>query len=127
MMTIDMPRKDKPYAELHVDGKLRAEDYDAMIPKLEQAIAEQGKLRCLVALDDFAGFTPSALADELKFDVRHHDDFERCAIVGDSKLEEITYDTEVEDEFLMLKAEVSGLLPEETGGGSKVGKPEAED
>ncbi|MCB9734235.1 MAG: STAS/SEC14 domain-containing protein [Deltaproteobacteria bacterium] len=89
MMTIDMPRKDKPYAELHVDGKLRAEDYDAMIPKLEQAIAEQGKLRCLVALDDFAGFTPSALADELKFDVRHHDDFERCAIVGDSKLEEI--------------------------------------
>lgn len=47
----------------------------------------------------------------------------------DAQLEEITYDTEVEDEFLMLKAEVSGLLPAETGGDdeSKVGKPEATD
>jgi phage shock protein A len=34
----------------------------------------------------------------------------------DSKIEAIEYDTEVEDEFLMLKAEVSGLLPESTGG-----------
>lgn len=43
----------------------------------------------------------------------------------DAKLEEITYDNEVEDEFLLLKAEVSGLLPEETGGG--VGRPEETD
>lgn len=34
----------------------------------------------------------------------------------DSKIEAIQYDSEVEDEFLLLKAEVGGLLPESTGG-----------
>jgi phage shock protein A len=34
----------------------------------------------------------------------------------DNQLEEITYNSEVDDEFAMLKAEVAGMLPASTGG-----------
>jgi hypothetical protein len=64
-------------------GTLERSDYDRVVPQLEDAIAEWGKLRILIELQDFRGWRPGALLDELRFDARHRNDFSRCAVVGD--------------------------------------------
>lgn len=73
--------------EMTARGQLTRGDYERVVPELERG-ADHGPLRLLIRLEDFHGWTPKALLDDLRFDVRHHDDFERVAVVGDSKLEE---------------------------------------
>jgi hypothetical protein len=68
---------------MKVQGKLVHEDYAQFVPKLEKLIEEHGSIRCYCELTDFHGITPHALWDELKFDVKHFKDVERCAMVGD--------------------------------------------
>ena len=83
MMTVNPPQGDRPYAVMRVQGKLTEQDYEATMPQLEEAIRRAGKLRLLITLSDFHGWTPSALMDDLKFDMRHRKDFDRMAIVGE--------------------------------------------
>lgn len=89
MMAMTLSRQDPQFAEIDVRGKLTRADYEALLPQLEEAIDQHGKLRVLIKLDDFHGWTPSALADELRFDIRHRNAFDRIAIVGDSTLEKL--------------------------------------
>lgn len=89
MMTLTRPRDDRSYAEVDVQGKLTATDYEQLVPQLEQAIEQQDKLELLIRLNDFEGWTPGALVDDLRFDIRHRDDFDRIAVVGEKKLEEL--------------------------------------
>lgn len=76
--------------QLHVriTGKLTKEFYDRLEPAVEEQIAEHGKLRLLVELIDFHGWTAGALWEDIKFDVKHFNDIERLALVGDSKWEQ---------------------------------------
>ncbi|MCA8953495.1 MAG: STAS/SEC14 domain-containing protein [Planctomycetes bacterium] len=71
---------------MHVSGRLTHEDYErTILPRLERALAEDGKLRCFAVLDaGFTGLTPHAMWDDLKFDLAHRKDFERIALVTDS-------------------------------------------
>ena len=72
-----------------VSGKLTKADYDAMAPKLENALKlRPGKRRLMILLEDFRGWDLRALWEELKFDVRHWNDFGRIAVVGQSRLQE---------------------------------------
>ena len=73
---------------IRVSGRLEKKDYDVAIPELEKMLNE-GTTRALLELDDFKGFTPSALVEELKFDIRHRKDFDRIAVIGSSTLEEL--------------------------------------
>lgn len=70
------------YVALDAREKLERSDYERITPQLEALIARHGKLRVLIVLHDFAGWTPGALLDDLRFDVHHHTDFERVAVVG---------------------------------------------
>jgi len=89
-MTMITPKRYDGYVELDVSGKLTRRDYDALLPRIEQAIDEHdGKLRMLIELHDFHGWTPTAFVDDLRFDVRHHDDFDRIAIVGEKTVEKV--------------------------------------
>lgn len=74
--------------EVNLSGKLHADDYKAFVPKIEAAIEEHGKLRMLVRMEKFSGWDAGALWQDIKFDVKHFADFEKIAIVGDSKWEE---------------------------------------
>ena len=47
-------------------------------------MAEEGTLRVLVRAEDVKGWTPAALWEELKFDLRHHNDFTKLGVVGDN-------------------------------------------
>jgi hypothetical protein len=69
-------------------GRITREDYaDVLVPELEKALEGGGRLRTLYVIEDLDEIEPSALwADsKLGFDlaVRHHDAWERSAIVTD--------------------------------------------
>lgn len=82
--------------ELHEDGKilvikltgkLTKEDYEHFIPKVEILVKEHGKMRMLVQMHDFRGWTAGALWQDIKFDLKHFRDIERLALVGDKTWE----------------------------------------
>ena len=69
-------------------GEIEREDYeDVLVPALRGAVQRGGKLRTLYVIDELDEIEPGALwADtKLGFDlgVRHHDAWERSAIVTD--------------------------------------------
>jgi hypothetical protein len=68
---------------MRVSGKLAHQDYEQFLPLLEKLIEDHGSVRCLVEMTDLHGIEPRALWDEIKFDVRHARQIERCAVVGD--------------------------------------------
>jgi len=71
--------------EVHISGKLTHKSYEEFVPLVEQRIREHGKLRMLVVLHDFHGWSAGALWDDLKFDLGHFRDIARLAIVGETK------------------------------------------
>ena len=70
---------------VRVRGKLTHDMYGQFVPVLERQMREHGKLRLLVELHDFHGWTAGALWDDLKFDLKHFSDIRRLAIVGETK------------------------------------------
>jgi hypothetical protein len=68
---------------LRVSGKLMHEDYEKLVPKLEDIIEQHGSIRCLIDLTDLDGIEPRAVWDELRFDLKHATDVSRCGVVGD--------------------------------------------
>lgn len=66
--------------------KITEEDYDRFVPKIEKMM-EKGKIRILFELQNFGGWTASAAWEDTKFGVKHFNDIERLAIVGEKTLE----------------------------------------
>jgi len=71
--------------EVHLTGKLTKQDYDQFVPVLERLVNEHGKIRMLVGMHDFHGWTTGALWEDIKFDAKHFSDVERLALVGEKK------------------------------------------
>jgi hypothetical protein len=72
---------------VRLTGKLISSDYAQLTRDLERRISEKGKIRMLVEMHDFHGWTAGALWEDLKFDVKHFNDIERLALVGEKKWE----------------------------------------
>lgn len=72
---------------IKITGKLAKEDYEQFVPKVEDLIKQQGKVRILMEMHDFHGWEMGALWEDIKFDVKHFGDIERLAMVGESKWE----------------------------------------
>jgi hypothetical protein len=70
---------------VRVSGKLVKEDYERFVPEVERLIAVHGKVRVLFEMHDFHGWAADALWEDIKFDVRHFNDIERLAMVGEKK------------------------------------------
>lgn len=75
------------FIHLTITGKLETEDYDKFVPEIDQKIKLYGKVNMLVELVDFHGWTAGAAWEDTKFGVRHFNDIERLAIVGDKAWE----------------------------------------
>lgn len=73
--------------EIHAKGKLHKPDYDKFVPVLEKLIQEQGKARVLFIMHNFHGWDASALWEDIKFDTKHFNHFDRLAFVGDKTWE----------------------------------------
>lgn len=74
--------------EVNLTGKLTKEDYEVLVPAVDEQIKQHGKLRMLVTMHDFHGWTAGALWEDTKFDLKHWRDIERLALVGEKKWEE---------------------------------------
>jgi hypothetical protein len=71
--------------EIQLTGKLTNEDYEQLVPAVERLVKEHGRIRILVEMRDFHGWTAGALWQDLKFDAKHFRDIERVAMVGETK------------------------------------------
>jgi SpoIIAA-like len=71
--------------EIQLTGKLAKEDYGHFVPVVERLVKEHGKIRLLVEMHDFHGWSAGALWEDIKFDAKHFRDIERIAIVGEKK------------------------------------------
>jgi hypothetical protein len=66
-------------------GIVTAEDYEnIMVPDIEAAFALNRKLRSIIHIgDDFTGFAPGAMWDDVKLGFRHITGWDRTALVTD--------------------------------------------
>ncbi len=71
--------------EVQMTRKLTKEDYEYFGPTVERLVKEHGKIRMLVEMHDFHGWTAGGLWQDIKFDARHFKDIERIAMVGETK------------------------------------------
>lgn len=67
--------------------KLDGKDFEAFVPRIEGLMRDGSKIRLLVELQDFSGWTAGALWEDTKFATRHFNDIEKLAVVGDAKWE----------------------------------------
>lgn len=79
---------DDELLEVHLTGKLVKEDYETFVPAVERLVKQYGKIRMLVEMHDFHGWTAGALWEDTKFGVHHFSDIERLAVVGEKKWQE---------------------------------------
>jgi hypothetical protein len=86
IMAIKLEEKDNgKLVEIHLSGKITKQDYEHFVPEIDRLVHDHGKLHVLVDMDDFHGWTPGALWEDIKFDARHFSDIERVAMVGEKK------------------------------------------
>ena len=69
-------------------GHVTDKDYkERLIPALDAAIEEHGKIRFLFLLGSkFEGYDPMAMFDDTMFGLKHMSDFERIAVVTDDQM-----------------------------------------
>jgi len=83
-MSVDLHEEDDGrILAITLTDKLTTEDYGHFIPEVERLIKEHGKIRMLVKMRDFHGWTPGALWQDVKFDLKHFRDIERLALLGE--------------------------------------------
>ena len=68
--------------------RLTREDYDRLLPELEELLEKNDPVRFYIKLEDISGFEMGALVEDLKFDFKHKNQYGKTAIVGDKKWEE---------------------------------------
>src|SRR5438093_13617821 len=71
-----------------VSDKLTHQDYADLTANWAKIIAMHGKLRLGFNMENFSGWEPVAMWDDLKFSLSHASQIERVAMVGDKKWEE---------------------------------------
>lgn len=84
-----LPQSTETCIGFQVSGKVTAEDYEVLIPQLDQAIAASGKINMLVVMGDFEGWggLDAAKAD-YKLGTHQYRQVEKAAFIGDKKWQE---------------------------------------
>ena len=72
---------------LRITGKLDKADYELFVPPIEAGIEKHGKVNILIELADFHGWTAGAMWEDTKFGVKHFNDIDKLAVVGDQNWE----------------------------------------
>jgi hypothetical protein len=72
---------------LNLSGKLTKDDYGVFTPEVERAVKTHGKIRMLVRMIGFHGWTLCAVWEDMKFDLHHFAHIERLALVGNKRWE----------------------------------------
>jgi hypothetical protein len=70
-----------------VSGTLTKADYEDFVPMVEAWIRQRNKPRIFIEYENFHGWTPVALWEDIKFGAKHFDDVDRIAMVGEKSWE----------------------------------------
>ncbi len=94
---------DYVYLKIKINGRLTHEDYELMVPMLENAIVgiEKPNIEVLIDAVDFEGWDLRAAWDDLKFGLKHNSEFTKIAFVGNKKWEE--YSIKISNWFINAK------------------------
>jgi hypothetical protein len=82
-MATQMRARGERAVELRVTERLTRRDYQRVVPELERRIRQHGRIRVLVDVVELRGADLGALWEDVRFDMRHYDDIERLAVVGE--------------------------------------------
>jgi len=80
---------DKTIVTITFKDKVDKEDYDLLLPQLEGIIEKSKRVRLLIVLDDFQGWSMGAAWEDTKFGLVHFNDIEKIAIAGERKWEQL--------------------------------------
>lgn len=69
------------------EEKLTDDDYERLIPLLEEKVRSYGKIRWYFEMKEFEGWSLSAMWRDLKFDFSNNENLERIAMVGNKDWE----------------------------------------
>lgn len=80
-----LPESEGKTVGIRISGKLTHDDYQAMIPQLEQRFKDYGQINMMVEMGDppFNAMELRAMWDDTVFGLPHRNDFEKFALVGD--------------------------------------------
>jgi hypothetical protein len=81
-----LPESTDSCVGFQISGKVTAEDYDVLLPKLDEAITLSGKINLLVLMGDFEGWggLDAAKAD-FELGKQQYRQVEKAAFVGEKK------------------------------------------
>jgi hypothetical protein len=74
--------------EVTVSGKLNDADYQYFVPEFDRLAARHSMVRLLFEMSQFHGWEVKAAWDDFKLGLKHHDQMERIAMVGEKKWQE---------------------------------------
>jgi hypothetical protein len=81
-----LPESTETTIGFKISGKLTGEDYENLLPKLDQAIEAHGKINLLVLMEDFSGkFEIDAAKADFHFGTHQYRQVEKAAFVGDKR------------------------------------------
>lgn len=85
-MTIQLiPHKSDNIIGLNIDGWIEAEDIQKVAELIETKLNHEVKLRVYAEVNNWSGMSLAAFMQDLKFSLKHLNDFEKEAIVSDRK------------------------------------------
>ena len=70
-----------------IKGRYLQDDAHTLADMLDARIEHSGHVRCLAELQDMHGVDLGSVREELRFDTKHGNQIERCAILGDAEWE----------------------------------------
>ena len=84
--------KKRLFIELTMIGKLKHKDYETFVPIIDRALKKANKLEVdlLVDMRRFSGWELLAAWDDMKFGIKYRNSFDKMAIVGKKKWEELS-------------------------------------
>ena len=85
-MTIELiPHSFKNVIGFRITEKIETEDLNKIVELIEEKLKQQDKLRIYAEVEDWTGMSLAAFVKDLKFSLQHFRDFEKEAIVSNSK------------------------------------------
>ena len=83
-----LPESTEKYLGFQVSGEVTAEDYDVLLPRIDEVIAEFGKINLLVVMNDLRGFSGyEAAKADYHFGKNQYRQVEKTAFVGNKNWE----------------------------------------
>ena len=70
---------------LEIDGSIDSEDIDRLAEMMEKRFSQGERLRIYAEVTNWSGMSLAAFIKDLRFSLKHLQDFEKEAIVSDSK------------------------------------------